>query len=73
MILNKLYSLIYFLNLSLIPSYFSASGKGSFFKVITGHFSEYLRLISTQSNNSSDSGNIASAGHSGTQTPQSIH
>ena len=64
----------YLSNLFSTPSYSAASAGGSFLAVILGHFWAYSVLIwSHFSSPGSVSGLIASAGHSGSQTPQSIH
>src|SRR5882757_9124130 len=61
-------------NLPAIPSKSFASAGGSRFAVTFGHCSEKFALSSNQvSSPSSESGLIASAGHSGSQTPQSMH
>src|SRR5262245_53504190 len=64
----------YFSNLPSTPSNSLASGGASRFSVTFGHTAAYLVLISSHlSRPPSVSGLIASAGHSGSQTPQSIH
>src|SRR6056297_1250046 len=64
----------YFSSLPVSPSCSSASGIGSFLVMITGQSSAYLRLNSTHfSISGSVSGRMASAGHSGSHTPQSMH
>lgn len=66
-----------FENISILPSLPSialASGNGSFLVIMTGQAMEYVRLNSTHfSMSGSVSGRIASAGHSGSHTPQSMH
>src|SRR5262249_51024492 len=63
-----------FLNLSGTPSQSLASGGGSFLTVILAQVFEYSALSSNHfSRPGSVSGFIASAGHSGSQTPQSMH
>ncbi|EGE58765.1 hypothetical protein RHECNPAF_280064 [Rhizobium etli CNPAF512] len=64
----------YFSNLPVWPSISLASGSGSFLTVIFGQMLAYSVLIfSHLSRPGSVSGLIASAGHSGSQTPQSMH
>ena len=65
----------YFSNLSGRSLKSSASGGGSPFRVILGHGPvEYSRFSSSHfSASDSVSGRIASTGHSGSQTPQSMH
>src|SRR5690349_11868663 len=64
----------YFSNLPSTPSNSLASGGGSRFSVMLGQAAAYLALISSHlSNPPSVSGLIASAGHSGSHTPQSMH
>ena len=64
----------YFSNLPSSPLCSSASGGLSFLRVMFGHCAE--KLVFTSSHFSSPlsvSGRIASAGHSGSHTPQSMH
>src|SRR5262249_32358185 len=64
----------YLSNLSFSSLYWSASGKAGFFEVILGHLSAYSRLTSSHfSKSGSVSGLMASTGHSGSHTPQSMH
>src|SRR5579875_27322 len=57
-----------------LPFHSSASGGTSPLRVILGQVAEYSRLISSHLPTSpSVSGLIASAGHSGSHTPQSMH
>src|SRR5262245_47572371 len=64
----------YLSNLPFSSRKLSASDGASFLAVIFGHVSEYRRLISSHfSRPASVSGLIASTGHSGSQTPQSMH
>src|SRR5262245_59490567 len=64
----------YFSNLPSTPSNSFASAGGSFLAVMFGHLLAYSSLITSHfSRPGSVSGLIASAGHSGSQTPQSIH
>ena len=53
----------------------SAPGNGGFLIGMFGHMLEYSRLTSSHCSVAcgSESATIASAGHSGTQTPQSMH
>src|SRR5580704_4339188 len=64
-------------NLSYLPStsfQSSASAGGGFLRVILGQFAAYSRLTSSHfSATGSLSGMIASIGHSGSHTPQSMH
>src|SRR6185437_16170874 len=63
-----------FSNLSGTPFHASASSGGGPLRVIFGQAEAYWRFISTHfSAAGSLSGTIASAGHSGSQTPQSMH
>src|SRR6516164_145932 len=60
--------------LSGTPSHSLASAGGSFLSVILGHSLAYSVLMLTHfSRPGSVSGLITSTGHSGSQTPQSIH
>src|SRR6202043_2816045 len=64
----------YFSNLPSMPSKSLASGGDSFFWVIFGQLLAYSVLTSSHfSRPGSVSGLMASAGHSGSQTPQSMH
>src|SRR5579862_4884828 len=64
----------YFSNLPSTPSNSLASAGDSFFWVIFGHDLAYSVLTSSHfSSPGSVSGLIASAGHSGSHTPQSMH
>src|SRR5690606_35890049 len=64
----------YFSNLPSTPSHSLASAGGSFLAVILGHCEAYSVLTwSHLSSPGSVSGLIASAGHSGSHTPQSMH
>src|SRR5471030_1032666 len=64
----------YFSNLPSMPSKSLASAGASFFWVIFGQLLAYSVLTSSHfSNPGSVSGLIASAGHSGSHTPQSMH
>src|SRR5690606_31019676 len=64
----------YFSNLPSTPSHSLASAGASRFSVILGHADAYLELISSHlSRLGSVSGLMASAGHSGSHTPQSMH
>src|SRR6185437_10636653 len=64
----------YFSNFPSWPSYSLASGGDSFFWVMFGQLLAYSVLTSSHfSRPGSVSGLIASAGHSGSHTPQSIH
>src|SRR5690606_36717559 len=64
----------YFSNLPSSPSNFSPSAGGSPLRVMFGHFDAYSVLTSSHfSRPGSVSGLIASAGHSGSHTPQSMH
>src|SRR5262245_46504661 len=64
----------YWSNLPSTPLNSSASSGVSFFEVRLGHSAEYLALSSSHGSRPlSVSGRIASAGHSGSQTPQSMH
>src|SRR6516165_5229623 len=64
----------YFANLSGTPFHWSASAGGSPLRVMLGQAAAYWRLRSSHfSATDSLSGMIASAGHSGSQTPQSMH
>src|SRR5690606_20264282 len=64
----------YFANFPSSPSRSFASGKGSRRSVRFGHSAENFRLSSSQlSRPLSVSGLMASAGHSGSHTPQSMH
>src|SRR5277367_1511804 len=61
-------------NLLATPSHSLASAGGSFLAVIFGHDLAYSALtVSHFSTPGSVSGLIASTGHSGSQTPQSMH
>src|SRR6202049_4343990 len=61
-------------NLLATPSHSLASGGGSFLAVMFGHDLAYSALILSHfSTPGSVSGLIASTGHSGSQTPQSMH
>ena len=61
-------------SLSGTPSHSLASAGGSFLSVILGHSLAYsVLMLSHFSRPGSVSGLIASTGHSGSQTPQSIH
>src|SRR6476659_1471372 len=67
-------ALKYFWNLSGSLTNASASGGAGFLVVMFGQLSEYWRLISSQrSSEGSVSGLMASTGHSGSHTPQSMH
>src|SRR5262249_16208506 len=60
--------------LSATPSHSLASAGGSRFTVIFGHVLAYSAFsVSHSSRPGSVSGLMASAGHSGSQTPQSMH
>ena len=64
----------YFSNFPSTPSISLASGGGSRFSVMLGQAEAYFELSSSHlSRPGSVSGLIASAGHSGSHTPQSIH
>src|SRR5260221_7723478 len=64
----------YFSNLPSIPSKSLASGGDSFFWVIFGQLLAYSVFTSSHfSRPGSVSGLMASAGHSGSHTPQSMH
>src|SRR5262245_45952386 len=64
----------YFSNLPPTPSNSLAPAGGSYLAVMFGHLLAYSVLISSHfSRPGSVSGLIASAGHSGSQTPQSMH
>src|ERR1700694_6017155 len=64
----------YFSNLPSLPSKSLASGGDSFFWVIFGQVLAYSVFTSSHfSRPGSVSGLIASAGHSGSHTPQSMH
>ena len=64
----------YFSNFPATSSNSLASAGGSFLAVILGHFSAYSAFTASQfSRPGSVSGRIASIGHSGSQTPQSMH
>src|SRR6266851_4494153 len=64
----------YFSNLPSIPSYSLASAGDSFFWVMFGQLLAYSVFTSSHfSNPGSVSGLMASAGHSGSHTPQSMH
>src|SRR5947209_16649615 len=64
----------YFSNLPSMPSKSLASGGNSFFWVMFGQTLAYSVLTSSHfSSPGSVSGLIASAGHSGSHTPQSMH
>src|SRR5271167_2873143 len=64
----------YFSNLPSAPSKSLASAGDSFFWVIFGHVLAYSVLTSSHfSSPGSVSGLMASAGHSGSHTPQSMH
>src|SRR5882724_10725913 len=64
----------YFSNLPSTPSNSFASGGMSFFWVMLGQLLAYSVLTSSHfSSPGSVSGLMASAGHSGSQTPQSMH
>src|ERR1700733_11904802 len=66
-------SLKYFSNLSFTPSNSFASAGGSPFRGMLGHFLAYSALsVSHFSRPGSVSALIASTGHSGSQTPQSM-
>ena len=62
--------------LSGLPFHSSASGRGALTSLITGHFFARSALISINiscPSGSSSSAKIASAGHSGSQSVQSMH
>src|ERR1044072_5873026 len=62
------------LSLSGLPSHSLASGGGSFLTVMFGQVLAYWALSSSHfSRPGSVSGLMASTGHSGSQTPQSMH
>src|SRR6478752_3323815 len=64
----------YFSNLPSMPSKSFASGGWSFFWVMLGQLLAYSVFTSSHfSRPGSVSGLMASAGHSGSQTPQSMH
>src|SRR6185503_6770369 len=64
----------YFSNLPSTPSHSLASAGGSRFSVILGQAAAYFAFTSSHlSRPGSVSGLIASAGHSGSHTPQSMH
>src|SRR5262245_32498829 len=68
------FGLKYFANLSGSATKASASGGAAFLVVILGQLSEYCRLSSSHfSRFGSVSGLMASTGHSGSHTPQSMH